>query len=191
MRKIRDVLRYRHSTDLSLEAIARALNISKGAVVKYLQLATKAELVWPLPADLDDAALERRLYPQPSTRASAFTEPDYARVHQELKRKGMTLSLLWEEWSLSGVDNTDRTHPPQRRFFQAWLKFIRSIRAPAPFTGGFLTRSDLRSRRSNQAIPLSLRPFRADLKKLAMPHCSPRSTSKSSATFPVGWGLIS
>jgi hypothetical protein len=69
-------------------------------------LATKAELVWPLPAEMDDAALERRLYPQPSTRASAFTEPDYARVHQELKRKGMTLSLLWEEWSLSGVDNT-------------------------------------------------------------------------------------
>ena len=39
MRKIRDVLRYRHSTDLSLEAIARALKISKGVVAKYLRLA--------------------------------------------------------------------------------------------------------------------------------------------------------
>ena len=53
MRKIRDVLRYRHSTDLSLEAIARALNISKGVVAKYLKLATDAGLGWPLPADLD------------------------------------------------------------------------------------------------------------------------------------------
>ncbi len=50
MRKIRDVLRYRHSTELSLEAIARALNISKGVVAKYLKLAADAGLGWPLPA---------------------------------------------------------------------------------------------------------------------------------------------
>ena len=56
MRKIRDVLRYRHSTGLSLEAIARALNISKGVVAKYLRLATAAGLGWPLPEDLDDTA---------------------------------------------------------------------------------------------------------------------------------------
>ncbi len=41
MRKIRDVLRYRHSTGLSLEAIARALNVSNGVVAKYLRLARK------------------------------------------------------------------------------------------------------------------------------------------------------
>ena len=94
MRKIRDVLRYRHSTDLSLEAIARALNLSKGVVAKYLKLATAVGLSWPLPDDLDDGALERRLYQQPAARTSAFTEPDYANVHQELKRKGITLILL-------------------------------------------------------------------------------------------------
>ena len=43
MRKIRDVLRYRHSAGLSLEAIAGALNISKGVVAKYLRLATVAD----------------------------------------------------------------------------------------------------------------------------------------------------
>ena len=98
MRKIRDVLRYRHSTELSLEAIARALNISQGVVAKYLRLATEAGLGWPLPADLDDAALEKLLYQQPASRMSAFAEPDYAQVHQELKRKGVTLILLWEEY---------------------------------------------------------------------------------------------
>lgn len=71
MRKIRDVLRYRHSTDLSLESIARALNISKGVVAKYLKLAADVGLGWPLATDLDDDALERRLYSQPSARASA------------------------------------------------------------------------------------------------------------------------
>ena len=101
MRKIRDVLRLRHSTDLSLDAIARALSISKGVVAKYLKLAGDAGLSWPLPDDLDDGALERRLYSQPSARTSAFIEPDYAVVHQELKRKGVTLTLLWEEYRTS------------------------------------------------------------------------------------------
>ena len=99
MRKIRDVLRYRHTTDLSLDGIAGALRLSKGVVAKYLKLAGAAGLSWPLPDDLDDAALERRLYPHPPvTRTPSQVEPDYARVHQELKKKGVTLTLLWEEY---------------------------------------------------------------------------------------------
>lgn len=101
MRKIRDVLRYRYTTELSLDAIARALNISKGVVAKYLKLAADAGLSWPLPDDLDDGTLERRLYSQAAARISAFTEPDYALIHQELKRKGVTLTLLWEEYRTS------------------------------------------------------------------------------------------
>ena len=65
MRKIRDVLRYRHTTDLSLDGIAGALRLSKGVVAKYLKLAGAAGLSWPLPDDLDERALERRLYPRP------------------------------------------------------------------------------------------------------------------------------
>jgi transposase len=87
MRKIRDVLRYRHTTDLSLDGIAGALKLSKGVVVKYLKLAGAAGLAWPLPDDLDDTALERQLYPRPPvTRTPTQVEPDYARVHQELKK---------------------------------------------------------------------------------------------------------
>jgi hypothetical protein len=90
MRKIRDVLRYRHTTDLSLEAITGALRVAKGVVAKYLKVAASAGLSWPLPDDLDDRALERRLYPRPPVgRAAAQVEPDYARVHQELKKKGV------------------------------------------------------------------------------------------------------
>jgi len=128
MRKIRDVLRLRHSTDLSLEAIARALNISKGVVTKYLKLAADAGLSWPLPADLDDGALERRLYSQPSARASAFVEPDYALVHQELKRKGVTLTLLWEEYRATvGIAAFQYTAFCTR--YKAWVgKLKRSMR---------------------------------------------------------------
>jgi transposase len=98
MRKIRDVLRYRHSAGLSLEAIARSLKISKGVVAKYLRLATAAGLTWPIPEALDDAGLEKLLYRQGAAREPTFAEPDYALVHQELKKKGVTLTLLWEEY---------------------------------------------------------------------------------------------
>ena len=98
MRKIRDVLRYRHSAGLSLDATARALNLSKGVVAKYIRLAGAAGLSWPLPDDLDDSRLEKLLYRQVAAREPTYAEPDYARIHQELKKKGVTLTLLWEEY---------------------------------------------------------------------------------------------
>ena len=98
MRKIRDVLRYRHSGGLSLEGIARALKISKGVVAKYLRLASTAGLTWPIPEALDDSGLEKLLFRQAVAREPTFAEPDYAVVHQELKKKGVTLTLLWEEY---------------------------------------------------------------------------------------------
>jgi len=98
MRKIRDVLRYRHSAGLSLEAIARALKISKGVVAKYVRLAEAAGLSWPIPEALDDSGLEKLLFRQVVAREATFAQPDYAVVHQELKKKGVTLTLLWEEY---------------------------------------------------------------------------------------------
>lgn len=128
MRKIRDVLRYRYSTGLSLEAIARALSISKGVVVKYLKLAADAGLGWPLPDELDDGALERRLYSQPAARASAFVEPDHATIHQELKRKGVTLTLLWEEYRQAAGDTAYQYTAFCTRY-KAWAgKLKRSMR---------------------------------------------------------------
>ena len=128
MRKIRDVLRYRHSAGLSLEAIARALNISKGVVVKYLRLATAAGLGWPLPEDLDDTALERRLYREPTARVPTFAELDYARIHQELKRKAVTLTLLWEEYQSSAGD-TALQYTAFCARYHAWAgKLKRSMR---------------------------------------------------------------
>lgn len=98
MRKIRDVLRYRFSAKLSLEATARALKISKGVVAKYIKLANAAGISWPIPEDLDDRALERLLMRQGPCKEPTFAEPDHAHTHQELKKKGVTLMLLWEEY---------------------------------------------------------------------------------------------
>ncbi len=96
MRKIRDVLRLKLEARISHEQTAAALDISKGVITKYLTLATAAGLDWPQVQALDDTALHNRLLGTPQ-RVSGFVQPDYGRIHQELRRKGMTLMLLWEE----------------------------------------------------------------------------------------------
>ena len=96
MRKIRDVLRLKLETKLSHERTAAALNLSKGVVAKYVTLANAAGLDWAQTQALDDTALHNRLLGTPQ-RTSAFVQPDYGRMHQELRRKGMTMMLLWQE----------------------------------------------------------------------------------------------
>ena len=97
MRKIKDVLRLKLDAQLSHERIAAALGLSKGVVSKYVGLAAAAGLDWPAIAELDEAALEHLLKASAGTptRPSDFVLPDYGRVHQELRRTGMTLMLLW------------------------------------------------------------------------------------------------
>jgi len=91
----------RFECKLSLDAIARALSLSKGVVAKYVKMVEQRHESWEALASLDDNALNLALSSQstpPAIRASQFTPPDYAWVHQELKRKGVTLQLLWEEY---------------------------------------------------------------------------------------------
>jgi transposase len=97
MRKIREVLRLKHESRLSHERIAAATGLSKGAVSNYVQRAAEQGLGWPLPAEVDDLALERLLFKQAAARAG-YATPDFAHLHQELKRRGVTLQLLWEEY---------------------------------------------------------------------------------------------
>jgi transposase len=99
MRKLRDVLRLRYDTKLPERAIAQACGMRLGTVSTYLQRAAGAGLRWPLPDDLDDAALEARLFSRravPPTQDRAL--PNWATLHQELKKPGVTLTLLWQEY---------------------------------------------------------------------------------------------
>jgi transposase len=85
---------------MSQRAVARSLDLAQGTVSKYLNRARRAGLTWPLPPELDeDVRLENRLYPPPSDLPSeARPHPDWAVVHRELRRPGVTLMLLWEEY---------------------------------------------------------------------------------------------
>ncbi len=98
MRQIRQALRLYLEAGLSYAQVARALGLGKGTVSKFMLLARAAGVDWAVAQTLSDEQLEARLYRPAVPRSSRQLEPDYARVHQELKRPGVTLQLLWEEY---------------------------------------------------------------------------------------------
>ena len=100
MRKIRDMLRLT-AAGMSSRKIAASLSIGGTTVVDGLQRARAAGVDWPLPEGLSDAALEAQLFPGSTALAaikSRRTQADWPAIHRELKRPGVTLRLLWEEY---------------------------------------------------------------------------------------------
>jgi transposase len=97
MRKIREVLRLKAS-GFSKRRIAASLAISATAAMECVERARRAGLTWPLPEHLSDEALERRLYPPSIVKDEQRPLPNWAEIHRELKRPGVTLQLLWQEY---------------------------------------------------------------------------------------------
>jgi transposase len=108
MRKIKEVLRLRLACGLSLSEIARALQLSKGVAAKYVDLARQCNLDGAAIEILDEAQLASHLLAQNKVaqRSSQYVLPNFARVHQELKNKCMTLQLLWHEYVASADGKT-------------------------------------------------------------------------------------
>lgn len=99
MRKIKEVLRLRYACRLSKQAIATSCGIGRTSVREYLRRAETARLDWPLPEEMSDSDLERQLFPPPpSIPRDQRPQPDCAELHRQLKRKGVTLFLLWQEY---------------------------------------------------------------------------------------------
>ena len=99
MRKIKEVLRLFWDCQQSQRQIALQCNISRPCVSEYLRRAKEAELPWPLPDELDDAQLERLLFPPaPQLPKAERGVPDWSVVFLELKKKNVTKFLLWQEY---------------------------------------------------------------------------------------------
>ena len=99
MRQVHEGLRLKWAVGLSDRQIARSLGLSRPTVASYVQRAQLAGLSWPLPDGLDAAPLAQRLFPPPPAQGPRTPPaPDWATVHRELKRKGVTLFLLWQEY---------------------------------------------------------------------------------------------
>jgi transposase len=100
MRKIRELLRLHLGEGLSRRQAAIAAGMPYATAADHLARAGRAGLGWPLPEGLDDGQLESRLFVPASARPPSETRPipDWPLVHRELRRKGVTLQLLWMEY---------------------------------------------------------------------------------------------
>ena len=124
MRRIRQVLQLHFGVHASARVIAREVGVGRTSVQDYLARAGAAGLGWPLAPDLTDEALEQLLFPAPNCSAGArrYPEPDWAALVREMKRPGVSLSILWEEY--------DAVHPVAygySRFCELYRAFERRL----------------------------------------------------------------
>jgi transposase len=119
MRRIREILRLKHECGASDRQIARSLGLARSTVAVTLERAAVAGLRWPLPATLSDRVLEAMLYAGHGSQQGARrkSEPDWAWVHHELRRPGVTLMLLWEEY---------RQREPRGYGYSRWCELYRA-----------------------------------------------------------------
>ena len=98
MRKISEILRQRFEFKLSYREIARSLNIGITTVGDYLARAKMAEIFWPLPDNMSEEDLYNKLFLPASNKKKIKPEADWEWVYKELRKKGVTLRLLWREY---------------------------------------------------------------------------------------------
>jgi transposase len=124
MRRIRHLLTMHFGAGASSRAIGLELGIAPSTVREYLGRASAAGISWPLAADMTDESLMARLFVNAGVRAGArfHAEPDWSALVSELKRPGVNLLVLWEEYRA--------THPEgyaYSRFCQLFREFERRL----------------------------------------------------------------
>jgi transposase len=98
MRKISELFRQRFELKLSYRAIANSLGMSISTVYEYLARAKAVNIGWPLPPDITEQELYDKLFLPVRIGTNKRTEPDWQYIHLELRKKGVTLQLLWREY---------------------------------------------------------------------------------------------
>ena len=124
MRMIREILRLNYSLGLSHRQIGKALGCSRWAVTRYIRRAKAAGFTWPLPEELDDEEkLEKQLYfKEPGAKEEKRPQPDCNYIHQELKKKGVTLDLLWQEYKQENPTGYQLSQ--FRNIYRDWRKTV-------------------------------------------------------------------
>ena len=98
MRKVREVLRLKHALGMSYRKISEATGAGKTQAAEYVRRAQAAGIGWPIPDGIDDTELERRLFPVAEDSTNKLPAGDWPAIQRELKRRGVTLALLWQEY---------------------------------------------------------------------------------------------
>lgn len=124
MRNIREILRLKHENNLSNRQIAKSIGCSKDAVSIIVGRAQAMGLSWPISDDLNDARLEEIIYPSIQPK-SIRPEPDWNYIHREMKRKHVTLTILWHEYKQDHPDGLMYSHFCEK--YRQWLKVSQVI----------------------------------------------------------------
>jgi transposase len=134
LRKTREILRLKHEAGLSNRAIARVCKISNSTVGEYLRRAQAAGLRWPLPQGLSEDELFQKLFPERRGENTPVRPlPNWETVRQELKKKGVTLKLLWIEYRDRHPDGYSYTQFCE--YYRKWAK-AQSPTGRFPHNGG-------------------------------------------------------
>ena len=100
MRHAREIIRLKFSARVPTREIARRLGLAASTVRETLKRFENAGLSWPLPSDMSDGGLEGALYANRRSKRGhrLHCEPDWPTIHRELKRKHVTLLIVWDEY---------------------------------------------------------------------------------------------
>ena len=122
MRKIKEILRLKWECNQSNKQIANSCKIARSTVREYLERARRADLSWPLDTALDDSALETLLFPVSNTASCPDQRqmPPMDYLYQELKKKSVTLQLLWYEYKEANPDGYQ--YSQFCHHYSQWLK---------------------------------------------------------------------
>ena len=127
MRRVRELLRLTRDAGLSVSEVARRMGLARSTLREMHQRLERSGLPWPLPLDLTDAELEARLYGEAGSKRGdrRRPEPDWAALNRELKRKHVTLQILWDEYI--------EAHPDGYRYSR-FCELYRGFEARLPVT---------------------------------------------------------
>ena len=120
MRKIKEILRLKHEADLSNRAIAGACKISNSTVGEYLRRAETAGVSWPLGELSEDELYQKLFREQTPLPEKARPLPDWEEVRKELRKKGVTLRLIWIEYLEKHPDGYK--HAQFEEYYRRWKK---------------------------------------------------------------------
>ena len=120
VRKIKEILRMKWALGLSDRQVAASLSIAHSTVGEYLKRAERAGLDWEQAQGLEEGSLKEKLFPPKTSGSPGRPEPDWEQVANELKHKGVTRMLLWEEYLFEHPDGYGYSQFCER--FRRWTQ---------------------------------------------------------------------
>lgn len=120
MRKIREILRLKFDCNFSNRKIARSCSVARSTVATYLSLAKTAGLQWPIPDNLSDTEIYNLVFKNRDKSVNKRQMPSMEYIHNELKKKSVTLQLLWYEYKQNNPDGYQFSYFCE--LYQKWAK---------------------------------------------------------------------